>query len=370
MLMTIGEKIKKLRREQDITQEKLAEYLKISSQSVSKWETGNGMPDIALIVPIANFFGVSLDELFDRDAEGESEAVEAILEESHRLRFGGFIIENLELWRDAASEYPRNYRFMYELARALWDTTNSFDGDEGYPFEKVSENSYEAIRLCGRILEDCTDNEIRTDAITLIVYLYSDPDLPCADEEKAVIYANMAGSMYSSREILLEEAYFTEENKHKATEQKHKNTLSHIDSAARNIMYGDRKNNDPEEELFALQSALALWKTVIYDDNFLFFHCRITKIYEYMAYEYAKLGDRDNTIESLRLAMKHAKASDNVPEGVSRYTSVLVSEATEDPGTFTKNYTDTTVDILKMRMGYKGFDFVRDDPEFLEILNS
>ena len=63
--MTIGEKIKQLRREQGITQEKLAEYLNISYQAVSKWENNSAFPDISLVVPISNFFGVTTDVLFD-----------------------------------------------------------------------------------------------------------------------------------------------------------------------------------------------------------------------------------------------------------------------------------------------------------------
>ena len=59
--MTIGEKIRELRKKNNITQEALAEALKISFQSVSKWENNTAMPDISMVVPIANFFGVTTD---------------------------------------------------------------------------------------------------------------------------------------------------------------------------------------------------------------------------------------------------------------------------------------------------------------------
>ena len=62
--MKIGKIIKKLRKERDISQEKLADYLGISYQAISKWENGTSLPDITLIVPLANFFCVSADELF------------------------------------------------------------------------------------------------------------------------------------------------------------------------------------------------------------------------------------------------------------------------------------------------------------------
>ena len=69
MNIKIGEIIKKLRRERDVTQEKLADYLGISYQAVSKWENGTALPDITLVVPIANFFDVSADELFSLNAQ-------------------------------------------------------------------------------------------------------------------------------------------------------------------------------------------------------------------------------------------------------------------------------------------------------------
>ena len=66
--MTIGERLKALRRQNGMTQEKLAEYLCVSYQAVSKWETSETYPDGALLVPIANALDVSLDVLFDNKA--------------------------------------------------------------------------------------------------------------------------------------------------------------------------------------------------------------------------------------------------------------------------------------------------------------
>lgn len=64
MNMTIGQKIALLRREKDVTQTELAEYLFLAPQTVSRWEVGNGTPEITLLPRIATFFGVSIDELF------------------------------------------------------------------------------------------------------------------------------------------------------------------------------------------------------------------------------------------------------------------------------------------------------------------
>ena len=65
--MSFGETIKTLRRNSNMTQEKLAEILSISPQAVSRWETNIAMPDISLLPPIANLFGVTTDFLLGMD---------------------------------------------------------------------------------------------------------------------------------------------------------------------------------------------------------------------------------------------------------------------------------------------------------------
>lgn len=61
--MTLGEKICALRTGKGLSQEDLAQRLEVSRQSVSKWETGQSMPDLEKIIRLADLFGVSVDEL-------------------------------------------------------------------------------------------------------------------------------------------------------------------------------------------------------------------------------------------------------------------------------------------------------------------
>ena len=63
-MKSIGDKIKLLRKLKGITQEELSEVLHISFQAISKWENGFAQPDISMIPAIANYFGVTIDELF------------------------------------------------------------------------------------------------------------------------------------------------------------------------------------------------------------------------------------------------------------------------------------------------------------------
>ncbi len=66
--MSLGNKIAQLRKNQNITQDALAQRLGVTNQAVSKWESDQCCPDVTLLPKIADIFGVSLDELFGRTA--------------------------------------------------------------------------------------------------------------------------------------------------------------------------------------------------------------------------------------------------------------------------------------------------------------
>lgn len=61
--MTVGSKIKLLRINKQITQEQLADVLNISGQAVSKWESDTSSPDISMLPSLADYFGITIDEL-------------------------------------------------------------------------------------------------------------------------------------------------------------------------------------------------------------------------------------------------------------------------------------------------------------------
>jgi len=61
----IGLFLKELRKEKNLTQEVLAEKLDVSNRTVSRWETGNNMPDISLLVELCKLYRVSIYEIID-----------------------------------------------------------------------------------------------------------------------------------------------------------------------------------------------------------------------------------------------------------------------------------------------------------------
>ena len=71
--MTIGEQIQNIRIGRGLTQERFAELLNVSRQSVSKWELGQAIPDLEKIIRMSELFEISTDTLLLRNAEKEKQ---------------------------------------------------------------------------------------------------------------------------------------------------------------------------------------------------------------------------------------------------------------------------------------------------------
>ncbi len=362
--MTINEKIKELRKKSNLTQESLAAALNIAYQSVSKWENGTASPDISHLVPLANIFGVTLDELFDRGKDTEERDLSEYLAREHRLSHDGLIEERLALWQEAAAKYPNNHTCLKYLANALWKVRHL----SSIPYEVRTEYLGKAIAINERLVKEADELSVRFGALQILVFSLSDPAFPFADEEKAVEYANLAPSFYCSREMFLKRAYFTEENRDKARCMLHQSTLMFLDCASQNIRTQEWKT--PEERIEAYETVVKLWNTLIPDGNFLFYHCRLAETHTTLANNYAILGDRENVLKNLTAAMYHAKSYENQASGEVQYTVPWLSSAYADSTRTTKSAPITQIEQMQNALANTWYDFLRDDPDFIAISES
>ncbi|MED9965220.1 MAG: DUF6773 family protein [Blautia sp.] len=67
----IGTFLRELRKEKGLTQEQLAEVLNVSGRTISRWETGTNMPDLSVLIQIAEFYEVEVKEILDGERKGE-----------------------------------------------------------------------------------------------------------------------------------------------------------------------------------------------------------------------------------------------------------------------------------------------------------
>ena len=150
-MIHLGEKIKSLRKQKNISQEVLAGYLGVSFQAISKWETGTTMPDVTMIPAIASFFSVSTDELFDFNLLEEEKQVTDICNEAYACRFTD-AAEAERILRDGLQRFPGNDVILNNLLNPL-DARTRAD---------------EVISLCRTLIDSTKDNAIKYDACRLL----------------------------------------------------------------------------------------------------------------------------------------------------------------------------------------------------------
>ena len=99
--MSIGQNIKKYRKEKGYTQRELADLIGVSVQAISKWETDTGAPDISQVVPLASALDISTDALFDYEHYTKPEDFEELRKDYHRQ----------EVFRDQRDS-AKNYKML------------------------------------------------------------------------------------------------------------------------------------------------------------------------------------------------------------------------------------------------------------------
>ncbi len=156
-MFRLGEKIKSLRKQKNISQEVFASYLGVSFQAVSKWENGNTMPDVTMIPAIACFFGVSTDELFDFNLFEMEKQVDAICSEAYKYRFTD-TARSEQILRDGLQRFPGNDIILNNLLYTL-DYQTRAD---------------EVINLCKTLIESTKDDSVKYDACRILATCYKE----------------------------------------------------------------------------------------------------------------------------------------------------------------------------------------------------
>ena len=160
--MSIGSTIKRLRRERDITQEQLAEYLGITSRAVSQWECDRTAPDISQLPALCHIFDVSADVLLGIDIEKSNEMIQSYLDEAKNVTNQGKFEQGTAILREAHRKFPKSYQIMQRLANSLVNV-----------YSRKGEKDYsEVFTLCNRILSECTDSALRYEAVNTLGEAY------------------------------------------------------------------------------------------------------------------------------------------------------------------------------------------------------
>ena len=119
MDITISDNLKELRKKKNNTQEDLADFLTISIAAVSKWERGESYPDIELLPRIAVFYDTTVDDLLGVGEVKKKEKIGEYHRQKSEFYKSGDTLANVELWRNAAKEFPNDNDVMFNLIDSI-----------------------------------------------------------------------------------------------------------------------------------------------------------------------------------------------------------------------------------------------------------
>lgn len=198
MKLSISENIKRLRRAQGMTQERLAELMGVSCTAVSKWESASTYPDITALIPLSEIFGVSADELLGIKKGERAARLDEVKTTLKHVQYDDNLPATayLDSARQAVAEFPADEYLQHELAWALYCRVYfSHDLDDAEK-KKMTDES-EKILL--RLMNIASDEEMRCHAINSLVALYA--NCMC-DTKRALETADRLPELLYCREIV------------------------------------------------------------------------------------------------------------------------------------------------------------------------
>lgn len=353
--MTIGEKIKELRKKNDMTQEKLADYLLVSYQAVSKWECGLSSPDLSLIGPLTKLFGVSADELLCLNMS-DNEKRRAEIDKAHDETFkGGNLPDRLKIMQKAVAEFPGDMDYLTKLA---WDEacySSEFSDDEMY-----NEWLDRAIKHFETVIENSTDATVRHSALWGIIQ-----------------HLSMRGKRDEAKkysELFEKEFPFDRENVGNfksmcmTGDERRENNQKNIISALYSLL--------TQLENLYLESAdnvsLEILKVVFPDGNYKEFSDIISHICRRKAQRQIKRGEFDDAVKTLEKGLYHATEYDKLHtenNGVFSYSSPLFDKVIIDTKEWCRTGTTTFAeDYIEMLKNRSWLDPLRDCDDFKALL--
>ena len=301
MELYIGENIKRMRREHDLTQEKLAEELGVSFQTVSRWEKGDGFPDITMLPLISVFFETTVDDLLGVDKSKREQEVAGYISlyDEMGIKDGASVLKKFE---KAVKNFPHDYRILVRYMSLLIRENHTTDKTS---FDRATE---QIEGVFSRITNNCGDDSIRIWAKSLMIeHLLFRYDCFGYDEKyriQACEIINTMPALSNSKEYL---STLTSDGSNR--DEIHKGTIEELLYLLQNVITGFCYTSDKfsaQYKIGVIKSINDLFGMVDSDDNYS--KNRIHLIYNYgrLGRYYYEIGDKNNSIKYLKLAAESA----------------------------------------------------------------
>ncbi|MBE6617314.1 MAG: helix-turn-helix transcriptional regulator [Ruminococcaceae bacterium] len=377
MNIKIGEKIRQLRQRDGRKQEDLATALGVSPQAISRWEANGGYPDMEMIPAIANYFNISIDELFGYSKD-RGEKLKAILSKAENaINKQGNMTECVEMLRAAAEEFPSEPKVYINLGFALdllgWEKhgarSYTKDGSD-YAYEDTEYNSkniywQEALRAYEKALTldiSAEDKDVLTQRMVLLWAKIGYFD-------KAIALASKQNSLLMSREILLTLAS-EGETKDKYQGEAIIDLLTALKNVIVNAISSKISVFTQKEGINILTELAHMYETVFDDGRCGVGHYHISELYLHASVYEMRFGEEaEKAFAYFRKGFEHQKIYESIRcRGEYQYTAPLVSKVTFPSDNFpalSKSFWKAWIEVMPNDF----VDRIKADPQFAECFN-
>lgn len=353
--MNIGDKIKKLRQENGLTQEDLAEQLGVSFQAISRWENSTTYPDITLLPIIANMFDVTIDYLLDMESYKKDEELKKIFEQDDILFNEGKTKEREKILESVLKKYPNNWDIKDRLM-VIYFTIAFNDSNNREEYD------HKIIKIANNILEKCVVDSIRYGAMQILILTYH----ARKEFDKAKVIADKLPDMIITRDWLWPDCV-TGVERIKATQQIFGNLVELFYSKLITT-YGRAEVGKRDIQLLKYKAFLDI---VFENGDYGFNHSRLSDIYMRCAKDQAQVMNKEKTLDYIKKSFIHIKefVTMYTNKSVLKNTSFLVDRLEDDPSkwAFSNDISEYYKEFLT-DLQIEIFDFIREDKEFKLIV--
>lgn len=339
MKFNFGENLKSLRKDKGFTQEEVAEFLNVSTQSVSRWENNVTYPDISLLPIIASFFQISIDSLFGVDDEQISRLKQEYYNRRNLAHKKGDIHSAYEISQELLNLFPSDKSV---ISCAMTDSYlmgfHNYDNRR----EQYLKNS---ILISKRFLKLYSDIEEQCRAIKNISTCYKLLD----DKENALIWLNKLPTVWNSIENAILSVYDNDSKKSDAI----KSSFDGVIHLLYRMIYAlALEQENKKDKIDLLKKIPELFDLIFENRDYGFYNAFLSATYFKIAEIF---NDKDKTQLYIQKSMSCAKAYDN--SVLSNHSSLLLNGIAINPDEWTSASSLSQEEQLLNKIKSAGFNF-------------
>ncbi len=313
MTIYFSENLKKFRLKQNLTQEKLADFLGVSFQTISKWERGETYPDITILPAIAQFFKVSIDELLGVNKAENEEELKRLLKEHDNLTDEKLILEHITGLKE---KYPADFRVQLR-----WMSYLIF-----YDWDSLEKNTAEIMSIYNHIQNNCTNDAVRICAKRYYIYLMG--NLACKENSKVTFedYEPIIREMPLMRDGRENYCYFYRLHKHPDADKIIMEAIEEQIFLFYDIVYDycltNKFSRDYQIEIH--EKTKDFFNYIYNDGNYSrFWRTVISRCYGMLGWFYFEKGDEEKALHNLRRSAELSLKFDNLPRITTLHSTLF-----------------------------------------------